>query len=216
MANRILQSLALAAGAGVALGFSAGLGRQRKVVTANTAPLPSDAETRIAAQAKEISALRAEVEASGQRSAAGLAGFERRLATTRAELPAAIESAVTRRVGELRTHLQDELRQTTEAGLARIDQAIDEKLSGRINALESAVADQSAAIGSMNRRAIETDTNLQRLISSVERLCDRAAPRSVPAPPVEPSFLELPLQAAYKPALEKGPVSPPQMFAAIK
>jgi len=216
MANRILKSLAIAAGAGVALGFSAGLGRQRKK-PADVAPqTPSDAEMRLDDQQRELAALRAEVDASGRRAAGEFASFERRLATTRAELPAAVEAAVSQRVEDLRTRLHAEMEEKTRSGLAQIDQAIDEKLAGRIAALETTLADQSAAIGSLNRRAMETDASLQKLISSVERLCDRAGAPPVSQPVAEPSFFDLPFQAQYDEALRREPDVTPRLFASIK
>jgi uncharacterized coiled-coil protein SlyX len=118
----------------------------------------------------------------------------------------------------MRARLQSEMREATANGMARIDQAIDEKLAGRITALETTLADQSATIGSLNQRAIETDTNLQKLILAVERLCDRAGvrPAPVPEPSAEPSFIDLPFQAQLKVALEREPAPAPRMFASIK
>ena len=219
MANRILKGLALAAGTGVALGFSASLGRRRN----NEKPAaPVDADTvdeiemRFESQAKEIATLRAEVDESARRAATEVAALERRFADARTELPAAIEATINPRVAELRTRLQTEMREAAASGMARIDQAIDEKLASRITVLETTLADQSTAIGSLNRRAIETDTNLQKLIASVERLCDRAGARPAPEPAAEPSFLELPFQAQYEAAMEREPATPTRMFASIK
>jgi uncharacterized coiled-coil protein SlyX len=173
-------------------------------------------EMRLRNQAKEIATLRAEVDESGRRASAEVVDLERRIANARAELPAAIEAAIAPRVAELRTRLQSEMREAAADGLARIDSAIDEKLASRIAALETTLADQSTAIGALNRRAIDTDTNLQKLIASVERLCDRAAARPAPEPVAEPSFLELPFQTQYEAALEREPAEPPRMFASIK
>jgi uncharacterized coiled-coil protein SlyX len=223
MANKILKSLALAAGTGVALGFSASMGRRRNIET----PLaqPGDAngidaidaiEMRLQKQAMEIATLRAEVDASGRRASAEVVDLERRIANTRAELPAAIEATIAPRVAELRTRLQSEMREAAADGLARIDLATDEKVASRIAALETTLADQSTAIGALNRRAIETDTNLQKLIASVERLCDRAGARPAPEAAAEPSFFELPFETQYKAALERDPVEPPRMFASLK
>jgi uncharacterized coiled-coil protein SlyX len=218
MANKILKGLALAAGAGAALGFSAGLGRQRKnISSAETPPAPPhDLELRFERQAREIATLRAQAEESGRRASTEFTAFERRLASAREELPAAIDAVVTPRVDELRARLQSEMREAAANGLARIDQAIDEKLASRIAALETTLADQSNAIGSLNRRALETDANLQKLILSVERLCDRAGARPAAEPVAEPSFLDLPFQTQYEAALEREPATPPRMFASIK
>lgn len=217
MANKILKSLALAAGAGAALGFSAGLGRHKNsVLKEEVSPVsvqPTDVELRIERHSTEIARLRVEVDESGRRASTELARFERRLTSSRAELPAAIEAVVTPRVDELRTRLHADMREATASGLARIDQAIDEKVSSRIAALETTLADQSSAIGVLNRRAIETDSNLQKLISSVERLCDRAGARPAPEPAAEPSFLDLPFQSQFEAALEREPAEPPRIFA---
>jgi uncharacterized coiled-coil protein SlyX len=222
MANRILKGLALAAGTGVALGFSASMGRRRNTETPLAASADADAidgiEMRLQNQAKEIAMLRAEADESGRRASTEIAALERRFASTRAELPAAIEATLNPRVTEMRARLQSEMREATASGMARIDRAIDEKLEGRITALETTLADQSASVGSLNRRAIETDTNLQKLILAVERLCDRAGARPAPetAAAAEPSLLDLPFQAQYKAALEREPATTPRMFASIK
>jgi uncharacterized coiled-coil protein SlyX len=222
MANRILKGLALAAGTGVALGFGASLGRRRNAETPLAPTVDADTideiEMRLQSQAKEIAMLRAEVDESGRRASTEVAALERRFANARAELPAAIEATVNPRVAELRTRLQSEMREAAASGMARIDQAIDEKLASRIAALETTLADQSAAIGSLNRRAIETDTNLQKLILSVERLCDRAGARLTPEPKPagEASFFDLPFKAQYEAVLEREPAPSPRMFAYIK
>jgi uncharacterized coiled-coil protein SlyX len=222
MANRILKGLALAAGTGVALGFSASMGRRRNIETPLAASADADAidemERRLQSQAKEIALLRAEVDESGRRASTEVAALERRFASARAELPAAIEATLNPRVTEMRARLQSEMRETTANGMAQIDRAIDEKLEGRIAALERTLADQSVSIGSLNRRAIESDTNLQKLILAVERLCDRAGARPAPEPEpaAEPSLLDLPFQAQYKAALEREPATTPRMFASIK
>jgi uncharacterized coiled-coil protein SlyX len=224
MANRIIKGFALAAGAGALLGFSASLGRQRNHVESVDAPPEprSDTELRMEGQSEAIAALRAEVDANSRRASAAFAGFEQRLAAARDELPATIDAVVARHVNELRARLHSEVSEATSASLARIDQAridqaIDEKLANRVTALETSLADQSAAIGSLNRRALETDANLQRLISSVERLCDRAGANLAPPEPLaNPSFLDLPFQTEYDAALKREPDPTLRMFTAIK
>jgi uncharacterized coiled-coil protein SlyX len=219
MANKFLKGLAIAAGTGVVLGFGASLGRQRKnAPRARTAGRPTDLELRVDRQAKEIAALRAQADESGRRASIELTAFERRLAAARAELPAAVEAAVTRRVEELRTRLHSEIKDAGEDGLARIDQVIDEKLASRVTAIETALTHQSGAIGALNRRAIETDTNLQKLILSVERLCDSAGalPAADPRAAGEPSFLDLPFEAQYDAALQREASAPVRMFASLK
>jgi uncharacterized coiled-coil protein SlyX len=218
MANKTLKSLAIAAGTGVALGFGATLGRQRKNVIREERPpaQPTDLELRLERQAKEIATLRAHVDESGRRASTELTAFQHRLASARAELPAAIEAFITPRVDELRARLHEELREAADNGLARIDRAIGERIAGRIDAIENTLAEQSTAIGLLNRRAIETDTNLQKLISSVERLCDQASARPAQEPVAEPSFLDLPFQAQYEAALKREPVGPPRIFSSVK
>ena len=187
MANKILKGLALAAGTGVALGFSASLGQQRK----------SNADTDLE-----------EIKRQLQRQAKEIAAIERQLANASAELPAAIEAAVTPRVEELRGRLRMEMREAAANGVAQIDRASDDRLASRIATLEQTLSDQSGAIGSLSERALETDANLQKLISSVERLCDRTDAR----PAAEPSFLDLPFQTQYEAALQSESTTPPRMF----
>ena len=190
MANKILKGLALAAGTGVALGFSASLGRQRNTET----PPLDDLKLGLKRQAKEIAAL------------------EQRFAKVSEDLPAAVEAAIAPRVDEVRTRLRAEMREAAAAGLAQIGQAIDVRLAGRMAALETTLGVQSSAIGALNQRALETDASMQKLISAVELLCDRAGARPAPELVAEPSFLDLPFQRQYEAALQREPATPPRMF----
>ena len=215
MANKIPKSLAVAAGMGVALGFSASLSRRRKS-EAPSEPSDHGLDEHLQHQAQEIKALRAEVDDSARRASAEFAAVERHFADARAELPAAIEAVVIRRVEDLRTRLHSEMRDGTDESLARMDRAIEEKLASRIETIETTLGDQSGAIGSLNRRALETDANLQKLIASVELLCDRVGARPASTLAVEPSFLELPFQAEYKAALQNEPTSPIRFVPAFR
>jgi hypothetical protein len=57
-----------------------------------------------------------------------------------------------------------------------VDSVIGSKVSLRISTLEKALTDQSAVVTALSRRAVEAEENFQRLISAVERLCERTEP----------------------------------------
>ncbi len=79
--------------------------------------------------------------------------------------------------------------------LTIFERTLEEKVSDRISVIEKAMVDQSAAVASLSQRAIELEIILQRLISGVERLCDRtsASLEGIPHPAAkEPSFIDSP------------------------
>jgi uncharacterized coiled-coil protein SlyX len=121
-------------------------------------------------------------------------------------------------IDELRTRLHAETRESLDAALTTFEETIDNLVSLRISTLEKTLIDQSTIITTLSRRAIESDANLQRLISAVERLCDRtdsrvapaaAAPNTAPnAPPVP--FFKLPFEKQLSEAIQRQPESPPR------
>jgi hypothetical protein len=89
-----------------------------------------------------------------------------------------------------------------ETTLTRFERAIDSKVSLRVSTLEKALIDQSAIITTLSERAIESDANFQRLISAVERLCERTdpAPHSHERP-----VLDLPFERQLSEAFQRQP-----------
>lgn len=175
-------------------------------------PAVAELETRVEQQVQE---LRQQMDEHRQRIAGELAAIEKRFADVTKAIPGVLESIIVPRVEDLRAHLKAETQQSVNASLTRFERAIDDKVSERINNLERTLLDQSSIVTSLSQRAVETDMNIQRLISAVERLVDR--PTS-PLAPVrqEPSRLDLPFQKELKEALNRQQEIPPGFQSAFR
>lgn len=141
-------------------------------------------ELQIQQQARDIEMLRSQVTEHRQKVAGEVATIEKRLADITKGIPAVLESIIVPRVDDLRVHLRSELQQSVNATLTRFERGIDDKISDRMSTLEKALLDQSSIVTALSQRAVESDMNLQRLISAVERLCERG--NLTPPAPQEP------------------------------
>jgi hypothetical protein len=122
---------------------------------------------------------------------------ERHFAGVAKEVPAILESLLGPQVADLRARLHAEMRESMEASLAAFEQTIDNKVSLRISALEKALIDQSAIVTALSQRAVEAEENFQRLISAVERLCERK----------EQPVLDLPFERHLSEAFQRQPAT---------
>jgi uncharacterized coiled-coil protein SlyX len=223
MASKILKGLAVAAGLGLAVGL--GSGKRRREENSMHTHLPDDSpglerldriESRLSAvetqplqiqqQARDIEMLQSQVTEHRQKVAGEIAAIEKRFVDVTKGIPAVLESIIVPRVDDLRVHLRSELQQSVNATLTRFERAIDDKISDRMSTFEKALLDQSSIVTALSQRAVESDMNLQRLISAVERLCERG--NVTPPAPAEPSFLDLqipasPYQSAFRPRIVK-------------
>ena len=145
-----------------------------------------------------------------QKVAGEIAAIEKRFADITKGIPAVLESIIVPRVEDLRVRLRSELQQSVNATLTRFERAIDDKISDRMSTLEKALLDQSSIVTALSQRAVESDMNLQRLISAVERLCERGS--LTPPPPQEPSFLDLP----YQPEVKRPEIPAPPFQSAFR
>lgn len=201
MFGKIFKGIAVAAGVGFAIGFGTGIGKRRlqeKIADPDSPrerrfnqrlerlesrlaamevrpPNAASAELhrRVTGQAGEIEALHLEMNDYRHRITADIETVERRMSEVARSIPSMLESIVAPRVDELRLRLRSEMQQSVNASLTSFERTIDDKVSDRIAALENAMLDQSALVTALTQRAVESDLNLQRLISAVERLCDR-------------------------------------------
>lgn len=224
MASKILKGLAVAAGVGLAVGL--GSGKRRREENSMHTHFPDDGlilerldriefrlsavetqpssvtalEPRIQQQARDIEMLQLQVAENRQKMAGEVATIEKRFGDLTKGIPAVLESIIVPRIDDLRVHLRSELQQSVNATLTRFERAIDDKISDRMSILEKALLDQSSIVTALSQRAVESDMNLQRLISAVERLCGRG--NLTPPPPQEkiptPTF-----QSAFRPRIVK-------------
>jgi uncharacterized coiled-coil protein SlyX len=142
-------------------------------------------ERRIDEQTRDLELLRQQVEAA-----------ERNLQQTRVEIPEIVERSVAARTEDLRSRFSAEIEQSRERMLEVFERAIDDRISSRIGAIERTLAEQAGSIEALNTRAAETDHNLQRLVSAIEKLCERA--QLIPPTAAEPRAFESQLQDAMR------------------
>ncbi len=153
----------------------------------------SDLDRRVEQNTHELSLLREQVGEAERRINESMASVHRKIEETRQEIPVLVENNVNSRITELGNRFAVEIEQSHQRTLETFERAIDEKISSRIGSIERALAEQAGSIEALRVRATETDDNLQRLVSAIEKLCERAqliAP--APAPevrlPQQPQF----------------------------
>jgi hypothetical protein len=194
MASKIIKGLAVAAGTGLAIGF----GSKRRTQTTSM----SDSLDNIPAielLLDRLDRIEARMSAGEARPAVNIEALQvqvdRHFADVAKEVPAILESLLGPHVADLRARLHTEMRESMEAGLTAFEQTIDNKVSLRISTLEKALIDQSAIVTALSQRAIEAEENFQRLISAVERLCERK----------EQPVLDLPFERQLSEAFRRQP-----------
>lgn len=177
------------------------------------------------APAGDFTALLADLERRVEENTRGLAQLresvteaERRATRSAIEaneaIPSLVEQTVTARFDDLRHRFSAEMEQTHQRTLASFERAIDEKISSRIGSIERALADQAGSIEGLRVRAAETDNNLQRLVSAIEKLCERTqlitpVPEAPPAPaPRSPEDVPRPFDTQLYDAMRREPVVP--------
>lgn len=168
-------------------------------------------DERIERQAKEIEALQSQVNEHRQKVDGEIAAIEKRFADVTKAIPGVLESIIVPRVEDLRAHLRSETQQSINASLTKFERAMDDRVSERIDALEKALLNQSTIVTTLSQRSIETDMNMQRLISAVERLCERGS-GATPGARQDSSLLELPFQKELNEAVKRQPEGAPAGF----
>lgn len=197
----LLKGLVIAAGAGlgvcvgaVLLAPGSGMPRRRTQRELSEAELLRldpildrlervEAYVDAAASAPVLSARVAELEG---RAGAALDQVRSNFEDLKQELPSLVEAAVSARVADLEARLKTDAHQSWDRAVSVFETTIGQKVSDRIGSLEKVLAEQSSAIASLRARSAETDVNLQRLIVSIDRLCEVAPMLSAQAPQADP------------------------------
>ena len=202
----IFKTLAIAAGAGVAVGICTATANRRTTVH-HSGPL-SDTRPESGKDILDIEPLLDRLEVLERRfataepfheaapTAVNVSELTSRIDAQEAEIER-LRMLVDVRATEIEQRLAIEMRERQTQALATIERAVEIKVSERIAAIERTLADQSSSIDSMRERAQETDVNLKRLIAAIERLCERSQPLqtaaaavgttvSIPVPPPAP------------------------------
>ena len=185
--------------------------------TSDYAVLLGDLDRRVEENTRELTLLRISITEAEQRLKESVASVERKVEQTREEMPAFVERHVAARIDDLQRRFTLDIEQAHQRTLETFERAIDQKISSRIGSMEKALAEQAGSIEVLSQRAAETDNNLQRLVTAIERLCERAqlippAPeRPVARNPVQPPTQNeprLPFEAQLNDAMGREPVVP--------
>jgi hypothetical protein len=177
--------------------------------TGDFAALLADLDRRVEENTRELTLLRKNITDAERRLGESVDSVERKVAQTREEMPAFVERQISARIGDLENRLNREIEQAQQRTLATFERAIDEKISSRIGSMEKALADQAGSISALGARTAETDNNLQRLVTAIEKLCERAQliPAASEPGPAQPGS-RLPFESQLDEALKRDPVVP--------
>jgi uncharacterized protein YPO0396 len=170
-----------------------GMKRSPAAVPADFAAAVANLERRIDEQTRDLELLREQVERAERRAMESVAAVQRDVEETRAEIPEIVERTVAARTEDLRSRFSAEIEQSRERMLEVFERAIDDRISSRVGAIERTLAEQAGSIEALNTRAAETDHNLQRLVSAIEKLCERTQL----IPPAAPEPAAVPQPAPY-------------------
>ena len=178
----------------------------------------ADLERRVEENTRELVLLREHISDAERRAAESVASMQRSVAETRAEIPSMVEKHVAARIDDLRNRFTAQIEQSERRTMEIFEHAIDEKISSRIASIERALGDQAGSIEALTARTVETDNNLQRLVSAIEKLCERA---QLIAPSPEQQFAQtpsvqrgrqyenrLPFESQMQDAMRREPVVP--------
>jgi hypothetical protein len=153
---------------------------------------------RLAAQSHEIDLLRMRSTENESIAAAEIHLNERRFKEIAAALPTEIEAVVVPRVEDLRERLLTEMKESMASALQTLEQSLDTRVSSRITAFEDKLLEHSASLAELSHRTSQANSNLQKLVDAVERLCNQRAP--------EPEMVAAPKPTSFKMSFEQQPL----------
>jgi uncharacterized coiled-coil protein SlyX len=177
--------------------------------TSDYAALLADLDRRVEENTRDLALLRESISDAEQRLTESVASVARQVAQTREEMPTFVERQLAGRISDLENRLNSEIEQAQQRTIATFERAIDEKIASRIGSMEKALADQAGSIQALSARTAETDNNLQRLVTAIERLCERA--QLVPAVSEQrpaAGGARLPFESQLNDAMGREPVVP--------
>jgi uncharacterized coiled-coil protein SlyX len=176
----------------------------------NYAALLEGLERRVEENTRQLALLGQSITEAEHRLSQSVEAVEKRVAQTREEMPAFVQNHVAVRIADLQNRLNLEIEQTQRRTIETFERAIDEKISSRIGSMEKALAEQAGSIRTLSARTAETDSNLQRLVTAIEKLCERAqlippAAQSGTRLPVE---TQVPFESQLNEAMQRDTVVP--------
>jgi hypothetical protein len=207
MANRLLRTIAVSIGAGLAAGFGgtkasrqprppaptlnpiltrlenieSRVARVEIAPSALAEPVPDQIEalgTLVSTQSEDIASLRQELRRIENRNAEQVEAFGQKVALLEQQVPAHIDATVSARMMELEQKLRGEFQDIHHRTVDAFAETIERRVVGRIAAMETSLIEQSQSITALHEKSLQTDDNLQRLLDAVEKLCARAEAQS--------------------------------------
>ena len=100
--------------------------------------------------------------------------FGQKVALLEQQVPMHIEASISARMTELEHRLRGEFQEVHHRTVDAFADTIEQRVVGRIAALEASLIEQSHSIVSLREKSLKTDDNLQRLLGAVEKLCAKA------------------------------------------
>ena len=209
-----MKSLAIAAGAGVAIGIctSATGGRRapaRPQVSNKDAAgrheVSSDSLIDIEPLLSRLEAIERRFDAASEpRPAVNVTELTRRIDAQDAELER-LRALVDDRANSIHSELEAEMEERQQRSFAALEQKVELAIADRIAAVERKLMEHSDSIEDLRARAQDTDANLKRLILAIEKLVERTqlAQAPPPAPPPIPSTVVVPFEAHLNEARRK-------------
>jgi hypothetical protein len=107
------------------------------------------------------------------------------------------------RAEEIQQILDAEMEKRHRLALAEVLSAVDASVAERIGSIEQSLQEQAGSILTLRDRAHDTDANLKRLITAIERLCERTQPAVFAVPPTAAGPVAVPCES---PAQEEASV----------
>jgi signal transduction histidine kinase len=135
--------------------------------------VPEDLETRLATRLEEMVFVRDDIRSIESRSAEQIAMLHQKLTHIETRVPVIVAATVEERIIALERKLQAEFREMQDRAIEMFVHTIDTKIVSRISRLEQNMLEHSDAISTLRQKSMKTDENLQRLLTTVDRLCNR-------------------------------------------
>jgi len=199
MATKVLRTIAMATTAGAAFGLGSIFALANR--PRNTKG-PAESQVDVEKLLARLAALEGKTEVPQEVSDA-VGSLNSRVEQTEkltAELEAEVRAVVETGIGERIEAIREELAARQDEAMANFATAMDSKVSERIGEVEATLAEQFATLESVAASNAETGRNVERLVSTMERLMSRIQEQSRPAaelppPPVSDSGkLDLPFR----------------------
>jgi hypothetical protein len=209
----LMKSLAIAAGAGVAIGICTATSRRAPALprisgnrTSGRHEVSSDSLIDIEPLLNRLEAVERRFEAtSGTTPAVNVTQLTRRVDAQDAELER-LRALVDNRANAIQSQLETEMEERHQRSFAALEQKVEITIAERIAAVERKLREHSESIDDLRARAQDTDANLKRLILAIEKLVERA--QIVPQLPIQaaapaPSTVVVPFEAHLNEARRK-------------